>query len=86
MASPLVGIIVWLVVMVTVIVALVRRKTRLRGRIGPGAAGTVYELLNEDKRNAIELIVDERTGERDPEDADGDLPQLKNPKASNRRP
>jgi len=33
-----------------------------------------------DKRNAIEIIIEERTGLRDPEDKDGDLPQLERPK------
>jgi len=70
------GAIVWLVLIVVLIVALIKRRGRLRGRIGPGAAGAVYELLNEDKRNAVEIIVEEKTGERDPEDKDGDLPQL----------
>ena len=47
---------------------------------GPGAAGAMYDLLNQDKRNAIELIVEEKAGARDPEDADGNLPDLENPK------
>jgi hypothetical protein len=53
---------------------------RLRGRGRPGAAasGAVYELLNEDKRKAIEIILEERAEARDPEDKDGDLPQLEN--------
>jgi hypothetical protein len=50
------------------------------GGPGPGAAGAVYELLNEDKRKAIEIIVEQRAEARDPEDKDGDLPQLENPK------
>ena len=41
------------------------------GGPGPGASGAVYDLLNQDKRNAIELIVEEKAGYRDPEDADG---------------
>jgi hypothetical protein len=51
---------------------------RLRGGGRPGAAasGTVYELLNEDRRKAIEIIIEERAAARDPEDKDGDLPQL----------
>lgn len=52
---------------------------RHRGRrpsVGPGAAGAVYELLNEDKRAAIEIILEERAAYRDPEDRDGDLPKL----------
>ena len=47
---------------------------------GPGASGAVYDLLNQDKRNAIELIVEEKAGARDPEDADGNLPDLEKPK------
>ena len=48
--------------------------------VGPAASGAVYDLLNQDKRNAIELIVEEKAGARDPEDADGNLPDLANPK------
>ena len=50
------------------------------GGPGPGALGAVYGLLNEDKRNAIELIVEEKAGARDAEDADGNLPDLEKPK------
>ena len=52
------------------------RDRRGRGRtfrVGPGAAGTVYDMLNEDKRKAIEIIVEGRAEHRDPETAD-DLP------------
>lgn len=52
---------------------------RHRPRIGPAAMGTVYDMLNEDKRNAIEIIVEEKAEARDPETADGDLPQLESP-------
>ena len=43
-----------------------------RGSSGPGAgaSGAVYDLLNQDKRNAIELIVQEKAAERDEEHAD----------------
>ena len=44
---------------------------RHRTRIGPGAAGAVYDLMNKDKREAIEIIVEERAEARDPEDAEG---------------
>jgi hypothetical protein len=50
--------------------------------VGPGVSGAVYDLLNQDKRNAIELIVEEKAGARDPEDADGNLPDLEKPKRS----
>jgi len=56
-----------------------RLRTR-RGRVGPGAAGAVYDMLNEDKRHAIELIVEQRTADRDPEDKDGNLPDLEHPR------
>src|SRR5262245_37448990 len=46
------------------------------GSIGPGAAGTFYEFLNEDKRKAIEIVVEERAGYTDPETRDGNLPQF----------
>ena len=36
-------------------------------------------MLNEDKRNALEIIVEQRAEARDPEDADGNLPDLENP-------
>ena len=44
-----------------------------RGRtfdVGPGAAGTIYDMLNQDKRKAIEIIVEGRAEYRDPETAD----------------
>lgn len=37
---------------------------------GAGATGAVYDMLNEDKRKAIEIILEERTGYKDPEHAD----------------
>lgn len=66
-------------------VALVWRLKRRRGSIGPGAAGSVYELLNEDKRKAVELIVEEKTGERDPERAMGPkVPKAREPRVPRR--
>ena len=41
-------------------------------------------MLNEDKRNAVELIVEERAEARDPEDAEGDLMLMRT--ASYKRP
>lgn len=40
---------------------------------GPGASGAVYGMLNEDKRKAIEIIVEGRAEYRDAEHAD-DVP------------
>jgi hypothetical protein len=37
---------------------------------GPGASGAVYDMLNEDKRKAIEIILEQRAEATDPETAD----------------
>ena len=50
-----------------------------RASIGAAAAGTFYELLNEDRRRAIEIVVEDKAGYRDPEVADGNLPELESP-------
>jgi hypothetical protein len=55
------------------------RLRRRRVTIGPGAAAMMHEMLSEDRRAAIEVILEERTGERDPEDRDGNLPDLEAP-------
>src|SRR5690349_6477406 len=38
-----------------------------RGRVGSAAAGTVYDLLNEDRRKALEIIVEQKAEATDPE-------------------
>ena len=71
-----------LLVLVAVAIGLLAGGGGSRGSsgVGPAASGAVYDLLNQDKRNAIELIVEEKAGARDPEDADGNLPDLEKPK------
>ena len=67
--------IVWAVVVLAFVVVLVvsvfAKRRGGRGGPGAGAYGAVYDLLNEDKRNAIEIIVEDKAGYRDPEDAEG---------------
>ena len=72
---------IWLIAVVLLFLA-VRKARRTRGRLGVGSAGAgvIYDMLNEDKRRAIEIIVEEKTEARDPEDKDGDLPQLEDPR------
>ena len=60
----------WLVVLAGMVALLVSIAHRKSGGPGSAAAGAVYDLLQEDKRNALEIIVEERAGARDPEHAD----------------
>jgi hypothetical protein len=76
-----VGGAIWLLAILLLILAV--RKTRgqrRRGGVGTGAAGAVYDLLNEDKRKAVEIIVEQRAEAQDPEDREGNLPDLDSPK------
>jgi hypothetical protein len=64
---------VWLaVIAVAVLIVYVSTKSSGQVRRGPGAGatGAVYDLLNEDKRKAVEIIVEERAAAHDPEDKD----------------
>jgi len=52
---------------------------RLRKRrvtIGPAAGAAMNDLLDDQRRAAIEIILEERAAQRDPEDRDGNLPRL----------
>ncbi len=57
-----------------------RLHVRRRDHIGSAAIGTVDELLTKDRREAVQIIVEERAAERDPETADGNLPELEMPR------
>lgn len=75
------GVVILVLLVLVVVAAFSKDSDRHGSGVGPGAAGAVYDFLNQDKRNAIELIVEEKAGARDPEDADGNLPDLEKPKA-----
>ena len=77
-AGTIVIAIIWLLIVWLVIGAW--RLRRKRVTIGAAAAGTIDELLDDRRRAAIEIIIEERTGERDPEDRDGNLPDLETPR------
>ena len=79
MSSDIVVGLVWLAVIVGVVL-LVSSRGRGGLRPGPGTVGTVYDWLNEDKRKAVEIIVEQRAEARDPEDKDGNLPDLEEPR------
>ena len=74
------GAIVALLIFAAIIALTVQIRRRGGSGPGPGAAGAVYDMLNEDRRKAIEIIVEQRAERRDPEDADGNLPDLEDPK------
>ena len=60
---------IWLVMIVLGGFVLYRLKTR-RGHIGAAAAGTVYDIIHEDKRKAIEVVVNDKAAAHDFEHAD----------------
>jgi hypothetical protein len=75
-AIVLIGI--WLLIIWMILgIWRIRRK---RVSIGPAAMGSMEDLLDDRRRAAIEIIIEERTGERDPEDRDGNLPDLESPR------
>ena len=76
------GLVIWAVMVLLIAGVWVRRR---RARIGPAAAATMHEMLNEDRRAAVEIILEERAAERDPEDRDGNLPELADPTRKTRR-
>jgi hypothetical protein len=64
--------------------AMAWRLRKRRVTLGP-AAGPLFEKIADDQRRAaIEIILEERAAARDPEHRDGDLPQLAG--AKRRRP
>lgn len=56
-----------LVAIVAGCVALAKRARRRK--IGPAGVGAVYGLLSEDRRQAVEMIVEKTAESRDPERA-----------------
>ena len=70
-----VAAVIW-VVALAMVGLLFRGQRGRRKRVGSAAAGAVYDMLNEDRRHAIEIIVEDKAAARDPEDRDGNLPDL----------
>jgi hypothetical protein len=77
-----IGGIIWGIatVLLVVVVLLARRAKRKGGAIRGGVIGANYEWLSQDKRQAVEYIIEDKAEARDPEDADGNLPDLANPR------
>ena len=58
------------------------RLRRKRVTVGPAAGAMMTELLDDQRRAAVEIVLEERAAARDPEDKDGNLPELAGGKAS----
>ena len=68
---------IWIVIVGGVVLLFVKGgRPGRRSGIGTAAVGSVYDMLNEDKRKAVEIIVEQRAEARDPEHKDGNLPEL----------
>jgi hypothetical protein len=64
-----------------VIVVVLSRRARRRGSSARNAfVGAIYEMQNQDKQRALDVIVKGKAAETRPEYPDGDLPQLEHPK------
>jgi hypothetical protein len=70
-AGRLGSIFIWAWGLVFFAIVLYRLRKRRR-HIGSSAAGTVYDIIHEDKRKAIEIIVADKAAARDFEHADDD--------------
>jgi hypothetical protein len=61
------------------LIVLSRRARRHGGTLRAGVVGAMYDWQNRDKQKALEIIVEGKAAERDPEYPEGDLPQLESP-------
>ena len=67
------------VVVFWIVFALAWRARRKGGSIRAGVIGANYEWLSQDKRRAMELVIEERAEEGKRGSADGNLPELEDP-------
>ena len=61
-----------------------RGSRRRMGGVGSAAAAMVYDILNDDRKRAVDIIIEEKAAARDPEDKDGNLPDLEDPTSRSR--
>jgi len=66
-------------VLFLVIVVLSRRARRHGGALQAGVVGAIYDLQNRDKQRALDVIVEGKAAQSEPEHAEGDLPSLEQP-------
>lgn len=66
--------------MAGLLLIVARQLRRRRKHYGPAAVGMFDEFLSKDRREAVQVIVEERAEAVDPERAEENLPDLKNPR------
>ena len=69
--TELIGASIWLLMIALGGFAIYRVRTR-RSHIGSAAAGTIYDIVQDEKRKAIEIVVTDKAAARDFEHADDD--------------
>ena len=69
---------VWLAVLALIVVAFLSLGDR-RTHVGSASAGTIYDWLNQDKRKAIEVVVDGQAERQDGERAEDNPAELEPP-------
>tara|TARA_B100000029_G_C16822422_1_gene684688 strand:+ start:228 stop:473 length:246 start_codon:yes stop_codon:yes gene_type:complete len=75
--STYINLVIWGLTIWLLVGAYRLRKRRVT--LGPGASAMMDKIHNTEQQAAMEIIVEEKTGYTDPEDADGNLPDLENP-------
>ena len=71
MEPRLAAALLWMVSVVFFGVVLYRLKKR-RGHIGAAGAGTIYDIVHEEKRKAIEIVAADKASARDFEHGEDD--------------
>ena len=79
--SQIAGIVIMVLFVMAVLRARRKRGGRILGSPGPGAAGAIYDMLNEDKRRAIEIIAEQKAEETDPRPRTAISPSSNHPTA-----
>ena len=72
-------VLVWSLLLIALLIGAGWGLHRRRGRVGPGAIGALDQMLTEEKRRAVQILVEKRAEERRPEYPDGNLPDLEAP-------
>lgn len=74
------------VILVGVLLVAAFRARRRGGAYRGAVIGATYEWQSQDKRRALELIVEDKAEARDGEHRDGNLPELEDPDGRPKRP